>query len=157
MATLDPSDRDRRLLKDSDGRVCAKILHSRDTDGINTFIISGIEPAVKYQKMSHDRFGKGYLKWAEVRNLGGLGGQFALKHTRDDSSSKSTFVTKSFGSLFRPKKARGHLVRNQKQTECAKIVSLNEGKGILVAPKEDPGLMLRYAAIVDEMIEIRMR
>jgi hypothetical protein len=157
MATLEPSHPDQRLLKDSDGRVCAMILRSQDMDGTNSFTICGLKPAVKRQKMTHDTFGQGYLKWAEVRNLGGLGGQFALKHTRDDTSSNSTFVTKSFGSLCRPKKTRGHVVRNQKQTECAKIVSLKKGKGVLVAPKEDPGLMLCYAAIVDEMIEHRMR
>lgn len=158
VSTIEPSAQfpERRLLKDADGRVCAMILRNQEKDGPHSFTICGSKPSFKGQNMSYDRYGKSFFRWAEVRNLGGFGGKFALEGPRD-KANKPTFVTKPFGSLFRLKKTRGHVVLNQKQRECARILSVKAGKGVLIGPNQDSGLMLCYAAIVDEMIEQRLR
>lgn len=148
----------KRFLKDVHGRFCAVIIHQSDkTDGNNVFKICGNRPASRTQRLSNET---GYYTWAEVRNSGSLGGKFCMKRYCEGtlSCSMDDHVTKPFGSLFNTRKSRGYAFLDSKKKECVKMVILNRGgKGIMVAPERDMCLMLAFAAVVDEMLENRMR
>lgn len=149
----------RKLLKNADGKVCAMILCHDQKYSSTKFSICGSEPVVYKQTMKYDQVGLGYYKWAHVKNAGGFGGTISLKHTKDEiRPTDYTYCTKMFGSVFRLKKTRGHLVLNEEKKECAKLIPLpNTGRAIEIAPKLDTALMLCYAVIVDEILESRIR
>jgi hypothetical protein len=145
-----------RVLEDNTGRECASILHFKDKFGSNTFKIYGSRATKKNQRASQEA--SGFFSWAEVKNLGGLGGKFAMKLTRDFDDDGYAYVTKGFGSHFNLRKSRGHFIMNMKtERESVKMECLNSGKGVQVAPEEDLGLMLCFTAIVDKMVKERLR
>lgn len=150
----------RKLLKDADGKVCAMILCHDVKMSTTKFSICGLEPVVHKQTMKYDQVGFGYYKWAQVKNAGGFGGTITLKHTKDEVKLQSeyTYCTKMFGSVFRIKKTRGHVVLDEDKKECAKLIPLhNTGRAISIGPKMDVALMLCYAVIIDEILESRIR
>mmetsp|Transcript_21351 Transcript_21351/g.52576 ORF Transcript_21351/g.52576 Transcript_21351/m.52576 type:complete len:398 (+) Transcript_21351:439-1632(+) len=151
----------RRLLKNADGKVCAMILLHQQKYETNTFSICGLQPVVYKQSMKFDQVGFGYYKWADVKNAGGFGGTISLKHVKDEITSHKndhTFCTKMFGSVFRLKKTRGHVVLDDNKKECAKLIALpNTGRAVQIAPKQDVAMMLCYSVIIDEILENRMR
>lgn len=161
IAYIDYSDakEGKRYLKNANGFNCAIIIRqSSSAGGKYTFkICSSTKAVTKKQRKSSET---GYYTWAEVKNTGALGGNFALKFYSDTTSTCSDHKheAKPFGSLFNVRASRGIIITNHKNSTCSKMVTLNNGdRGILVAPDQDLCLMLAYAAIVDEMIENRLR
>jgi hypothetical protein len=149
----------KRFLKDKHGRFCAAIIRQSDKEkeGTNVFKICGNRPASRTQRLSNET---GYYTWAEVRNSGSFGGKFCMKRYSEETltCSADQHVTKPFGLLFNTRKSRGYVFTDSKKKECVKMVILNhEGKGIMVAPDRDLCLMISFVAVVDEMIENRMR
>jgi hypothetical protein len=148
----------KRFLKDKHGRFCAVIIHQSDKmEGNNVFKICGNRPASRTQRLSNET---GYYTWAEVRNSGSFGGKFCMKRYSEETltCSADQHVTKPFGLLFNTRKSRGYVFTDSKKKECVKMVILNRGgKGIMVAPDRDLCLMISFVAVVDEMMENRMR
>ncbi|CAJ1964845.1 unnamed protein product [Cylindrotheca closterium] len=159
VAVVEETHYGRRLLKTADGKVCAMILQHQEKYGPITYSICGSSPIVYKQSIKFDQVGLGYYKWADVQNAGGMGGTISLKHVKDEIIPKDhTFCTKMFGSVFRLKKTRGHVVLDEDKKECAKLIALpNTGRAVQIAPKHDVAMMLCYSVIVDEILENRLR
>lgn len=161
IAYIDYSDakEGKRYLNNANGLNCAIIIRQSSSAGGKYIfkICSSKKSVTKKQRKSSET---GYYTWAEVKNTGALGGNFALKFYSDTTSTCSDHKheAKPFGSLFNTRASRGIIITNHKNSTCSKMVTLNNGdRGILVAPDQDLCLMLAYAAIVDEMIENRLR
>lgn len=159
VAVVEETHYGRSLLKDKDGKVCAMILLHEEKYAPSSFSICGTQPIVHKQSMKFDQVGLGYYKWADVKNAGGFGGTISLKHVKDEICPMDhTFCTKMFGSVFRLKKTRGHVVLDENKKECAKLIALpNTGRAVQISPKQDVAMMLCYSVIIDQVLEQRMR
>lgn len=152
-----------RLLKDASGKTCAVILQTLDKSALNTghvFKVYNNKPAVPRQQASKHKIVHGLYLWAEIKNTGAMGGKFVMKRYSSETSSCSAdkHTTKWFGSLFSKVKSKGYTFLDSHKKECVKMFSLeNRAKGILIAPNRDMCLMMAYCAVVDEMVQQRMR
>mmetsp|Transcript_18465 Transcript_18465/g.45765 ORF Transcript_18465/g.45765 Transcript_18465/m.45765 type:complete len:616 (-) Transcript_18465:73-1920(-) len=147
----------KRVIKDACGRTCAVIFLNNDQlGGKALFKICGNKPATRRQRLSNET---GYYTWAEVKNTGSFGGKFVMNRFSPETSSCSIeqHWTKPFGSIFSRGKSKGYVFFDPKKKECVKMVSLKQGKGVIVGPNRDLCLMLGYVACVDEMLEHRLR
>lgn len=153
----------RRILRDSDGKICAVIFHSRNLEGRNTFKICGGRPMSQHHTISSD---SGYYTWAEVRNTGELNAQFCLTIRQDaePQGNNVRFKTKSVGSMYLNccmRQPRGFSIyhkseEGKKYDGCGTISFYKDSRGVMVSQNMDYGLMLCYAVIIDEMMERRM-
>jgi len=151
----------KRIIKDAFGRTCAAIFLKTESMGgmvgVNVFKICGNKPASRSQRLSNET---GYYTWAEVKNTGVLGAKFVMDRFSPEtlSCSADQHSTKTFGSLFNKQKDKGCVIFDSKKKECTKMASLeNRDKGILVGPRRDLCLILAFCAVVDEMMERRLR
>lgn len=153
---------DIRLLKDVSGKTCGIILHTRENSlgGANVFQVYCNKPSTPRQKPSKSEIVNGCYLWAEIKNTGSMGGKFVMKRYSPETFTCSVeqHSTKPFGSLFAKDKSKGYTFSDCEEKECIKMVSLrNKGKGIAIAPYRDTGLLLAFCAVVDEMVERRLR
>lgn len=153
---------DIRLLKDVSGKTCAIILQTRENElgGANVFQVYCNKPSTPRQKPSKSETANGCYLWAEIKNTGSMGGKFVMKRYSPETFSCSVeqHSTKPFGSLFAKDKSKGYTFLDCEEKECIKMVLLrNRGKGIAIAPYRDTGLMLSFCAVVEEMVERRLR
>lgn len=150
-----------RIIKDMDGNMYAVILPSI-VDGQHRFKVCGFEAMFPEQRKSRD---SGYFTYADVKNSSGMIVKFSMK-LRGDSGTK--YVTEAFGpSIFqwgsgRSKNTRGFAIKatsdgNTSSEEVARITFLGAGKALSVAPHQDFRLIIAFAAIIDEMVEKRLR
>eukprot|EP00980_Cylindrotheca_fusiformis_P022426 scaffold9290_cov107-Cylindrotheca_fusiformis.AAC.4 len=165
---LRPTDRNlasgRRVLKDAEGRTCAYIFHTKNLEGRNTFKICGARPMSNHHTISLER---GSYIWADVQNTGSVSPKFCLTIRKEAEPTKKLvrFKTRSVGSRYLScfdKEPRTFSIyhkseEGKKYEGCGKISFYRDSRGVMVSKNMDYGLMLCYAAIVDEMIERRMR
>ncbi|KAL3909201.1 MAG: hypothetical protein SGILL_008176, partial [Bacillariaceae sp.] len=145
---------ERKLVQDAEGNIYAVILRSLNGDGKNHFRICGVEPMYVSQNKSRE---SGLYTYAEVKNSGVLGVKFTMK-VRGEEQEK--YKSEFFGpSIFKwgQGKPRGFLIKDTKDTECARITILGGAKVVSVEPNVDVRLVACFAAIIDEMVEKRMR
>ncbi|KAL3926285.1 MAG: hypothetical protein SGBAC_013535 [Bacillariaceae sp.] len=153
---------DIRLLKDVSGKTCAIILHTHENSlgGANVFQVYCNKPSTPRQKPSKSEIVNGCYLWAEIKNTGFMGGKFVMKRYSPETFTCSVeqHIAKPFGSLFAKDRSKGYTFSDCEEKGCTKMVSLrNKGKGIVIAPYRDTGLLLAFCAIVDEMVERRLR
>ncbi|CAJ1968688.1 unnamed protein product [Cylindrotheca closterium] len=151
-----------RLLKDASGKTCGMIRKTRDKSvgGGNLFQVYSNKPVMPGQKQSKNKIMTGCYLWAEIKNTGSMGGKFVMKRYSGETSSCSggEHRAQPFGSLFSKDKTKGYTFLDGDGKECTKMISLkNRDKGIAIAPRRDTGLMLAFCAVVDEMVERRLR
>jgi hypothetical protein len=153
-----------RIVSDVDGNIYAVILEKVVDGGIHRYKICGTQPIFPDQRRSRD---SGLFTYAEVKNSSGIGVKFTMK-LRGDTQDK--YVTESFGpSIFRwgqTTRARGFVVKKMIDAgskkgsdgkEVCKITFLGAGKALSISPDQDFRLMIAYSAIIDEMVEKRLR
>ena len=151
----DSTPADRRLVQDNEGNIYAVILRTLSDGGKNQYRICGVDKMYEEQRKSRE---SGLYTHAEAKNSGGFGVQFSMKIRGPGELTK--YVTEFFGpSIFKwgRGRPRGFLIKNTAGRECARITLLGGAKAISVEPQMDVRLMTCFAAIIDEMVEKRMR
>ena len=146
----DPA-KERRALRDENGELCAVIVRTVMDAGQNRFRLCGRTKAYPDQRKGKDT---GYYTWGEVKNSSGINVKFSMKLK---GGSETKYVTETFGpSLFNWNTPRGFIIKQGKEA-CCRITYLGDSRGIVLAPNVDKCLMLCFAAIIEEMVEHRMR
>jgi hypothetical protein len=156
-----------RVIRDMDSNVYAVILHSVVEGNLHRFKICGNDAMFPDQRKSRD---SGLFTYADVKNSSGIGVKFTMK-LRGDSLTK--YFTESFGpSIFQwgrrgqNKSTRGYIIKETDGAdgkkgadgkEVARLTFLGAGKAISIGPDQDFRLMIAFAAIIDEMVEKRLR
>jgi hypothetical protein len=151
LATWEASScRTMRVLKDASGNICAYIQHSL-VNGQNKYKICSYKPMNDEHQSGHT----GLYTWAEVKNAGTFGVKFSM---RMRGNSPDRFTTESFAPslLHWSKRTRGFLMLKNKEA-CARLTHLQSAKTLDVPPGIDLCLMICYTAIIDEMVESRLR
>ena len=152
LAKLETSpDRTRRLLWDANGELCAIVIKSV-VRGQNKFKICCDKPMSVDHRRSH---GVGYYTWANVKNSNGFGVKFSMTCK---SEPDSKFTTESFApSLLNwGKSPRGYIIKKD-DVACGRLTNLGGARGLVLGKGIDMCMMICYAAIIDEMVENRLR
>jgi hypothetical protein len=138
---------------DTDGNVYAVIIHFEMDGGKNFFKICGVQPMFEDQRKSRE---SGLFTYAEVKNSGRIGVKFTMKLRGGSEKYASEFFGPSIFKWGRGK-ARGVSIKNANGDESARITFLGGAKAVSVEPDHDIRLMICFAAIIDEMVDKRMR